>query len=345
MEIWLAGLGVVMTMVGVGLSWYSSGVSKRLTADQKAVARTQGEVAADQDAVARKQDEVAADQDAVARKQDEVAADQDAVARKQDEVAADQKAVVRQQEKIAADQEAWVATQKDLWTRLFSEFTGLSKQIRESNRWNAVSLVGVALTLLSLVLTQCGAGPISIRVVSGDGQSTTVGQTLPEPVVVEVRRTDTEPVPEVTVVFAPANGHGTASPVVVATDSTGKARTSWTLGLDPGQQTLVAAASDQSVRIGASAEREPSTPDSIHISPESGMLPSVGDTMRFLATVVDQYGDPFPAVVTWSSKRQCIVRAEDDGLVTALDAGSDSVVAVSGSLRTTAPVTVRAQGR
>ena len=76
------------------------------------------------------------------------------------------------------------------------------------------------------------AGPIpsQIRMLAGDGQGGTVGETLPVALEIRVEDADGEPVPDVPVFWEATVGGGRLSPGVIQTDSLGVARTLWTLG-------------------------------------------------------------------------------------------------------------------
>src|ERR687891_429587 len=75
------------------------------------------------------------------------------------------------------------------------------------------------------------AGPPSrLVVISGNGQSGTVGQALPQPLVVAVHDQYLNSVREVAVTWAVAAAGGSVSSGSLATDSTGQASVTWTLG-------------------------------------------------------------------------------------------------------------------
>ena len=96
--------------------------------------------------------------------------------------------------------------------------------------------------------------PASLVVTAGDGQEGTAGSPLPEAVVVRADDAGGSPAPDVPVMFAAAEGHGSADPGSVITDPGGLARTSWTLGNAAGVQSLTASVADGvSVEIAASA--------------------------------------------------------------------------------------------
>ena len=83
----------------------------------------------------------------------------------------------------------------------------------------------------------------TLRVAAGDEQRAVHGETLPAPVVVELRDDADNPVPNVEVSFAPAPGHGRANPSAAASDAQGRAQTQWTLGDPAGTQTMTASVS------------------------------------------------------------------------------------------------------
>jgi len=85
-------------------------------------------------------------------------------------------------------------------------------------------------------------------VVSGSPQQAQVGQTLPAPLVVEVRDDNGNPMSGVTVTFAVTSGTATVSAATAQTDGSGRASTTVTLGNDGGPIVVTA-----SVRGGASA--------------------------------------------------------------------------------------------
>lgn len=96
----------------------------------------------------------------------------------------------------------------------------------------------------------------TIRVATGDRQRAVHGETLPAPVVVELRDAAGAPVPNAQVSFAPAAGHGRASPATAASNAQGRAETRWTLGDPLGTQRLTASvAGGPSVTATATAFR------------------------------------------------------------------------------------------
>jgi adhesin/invasin len=82
-----------------------------------------------------------------------------------------------------------------------------------------------------------------LQVASGDGQTGTPGLELPQPVEVLVTDADEHPVPDVEVQFTVQQGGGTLSEAVLRTDYQGNAAVHWTLGTEPGTNTLQVTAS------------------------------------------------------------------------------------------------------
>ena len=91
------------------------------------------------------------------------------------------------------------------------------------------------------------------EVVSGSAQRGEAGQPLPKQVIVRTVDAEGSPVVGATVIFSAGEGHGTANPSQVVTDSRGFATTTWTLGLGDIQQTLTATAGAVVIAVRATA--------------------------------------------------------------------------------------------
>ena len=76
--------------------------------------------------------------------------------------------------------------------------------------------------------------------------SSAAGRALAKPVEVELTDPYGNPVADQPILFA--TKQGTVAPARVMTDARGRARTRWTLGAKPGDQTLAAAVSGTRVR-------------------------------------------------------------------------------------------------
>ncbi len=78
----------------------------------------------------------------------------------------------------------------------------------------------------------------------------------------------------------------------------------------------------------------------ITVTPSSATL-MVGETKGFVATALDQDGNAMPGIdIVWSSSDPTVGAIDDDGVFTALVAGTATVTAASGDIAGTATVTV-----
>ena len=114
----------------------------------------------------------------------------------------------------------------------------------------------------------------ALALVSGGGQEGLVGRELPEPVEVGVLDAGGAPVAGVTVTFAAAEGHGSASPASVDSDVDGVARTIWTLGDQRGPQRLTALAGE-ALEVEIEATAVPQLP----VVPVCDRTPAVRDAL------------------------------------------------------------------
>src|SRR5947208_2716943 len=79
-----------------------------------------------------------------------------------------------------------------------------------------------------------------IAQVAGGAQRAIAGNLLPQAVVMRVTSRRARPVEGVLVKFRVADGQGSLEPASAVTDADGRVRTVWTLGDQPGRQTLYA---------------------------------------------------------------------------------------------------------
>ncbi|MCY4646332.1 MAG: hypothetical protein OXE73_05605 [Gammaproteobacteria bacterium] len=86
--------------------------------------------------------------------------------------------------------------------------------------------------------------PATIVRVGGDAQTGSPGASLVEPLVGRVLDAGESPVAGLAVSFSPAEGSGSVAPSTAATDPSGEARTSWTLGDAAGPQSVVASVAE-----------------------------------------------------------------------------------------------------
>ncbi|HSJ12848.1 MAG TPA: pre-peptidase C-terminal domain-containing protein, partial [Longimicrobiales bacterium] len=104
----------------------------------------------------------------------------------------------------------------------------------------------VAAPLALALLWSCGDStgprrtPARVVVISGSAQSAPVNETLPFPVVVEVRDADGRALPDIRVDWAVVSGGGTVASPSTRSGSDGRAEVGWRLGTSAGAQTLTA---------------------------------------------------------------------------------------------------------
>lgn len=85
--------------------------------------------------------------------------------------------------------------------------------------------------------------PTDILVAQGNNQTAKVGQALPNAIVVRVIATGNVPMIGVPVAFQIGAGGGAISPQSILTNSLGEATVRWTVGLQPGVNTVIVSAS------------------------------------------------------------------------------------------------------
>ena len=117
--------------------------------------------------------------------------------------------------------------------------------------------------------------PANVQVVAGAGQRARTGKRLREAVTVLVADGGGSHVAGVAVAFRSADGHGSVDPPSAVSDSIGRASTVWTLGSQPGVQTLMAEVENVTEEI--SAEASPPLPiislaDTAASAPEGGTV-------------------------------------------------------------------------
>lgn len=159
-----------------------------------------------------------------------------------------------------------------------------------------------------------------LNTVAGGAQRAVVGSLLPQAVVVRVTSRRARPVEGVLVKFRVADGQGSLEPASAITDADGRVRTVWTLGDQPGRQTMLASVERIDSALAVVAEAEPVAANTRvtalneHVSGEAGK--ELSDTVSIRIT--DSTGRAVADVpVTWV--------ALDGGRAEAIDARSDSL--------------------
>jgi hypothetical protein len=140
-------------------------------------------------------------------------------------------------------------------------------------------------------------------VVSGDGQRGTAGAQLAKAIVVRVVDETGSGVADATLSLAPSGG--TLSDTALVTDSTGTARTQWTMGHSAGDYTLAVHHDGLKKLLKVSAHAGPAAAANLAFDDMPGEKRSrdAAKAKRLYALVTDVYGNPVPeARVTFSVK-------------------------------------------
>jgi hypothetical protein len=189
--------------------------------------------------------------------------------------------------------------------------------------------------------TQVGVQPVptSIIVESGDGQSATIGNQLPSPVIARVMADDGMGVAGLWVSFTPSEG--SVLDDSSGTDSNGGVTVYWNLGTTAGQQALtMTVVRFPAVSMSATATAMPGAVATLAVSPSSATLDALGAQVQLTATASDSAGNVIPdATITWASESD-LVATVVAGLVTAVSEGLIDISASAETVTVAVPVTV-----
>jgi hypothetical protein len=97
----------------------------------------------------------------------------------------------------------------------------------------------------------------AIALVAGINQRALAGKTLPQSVVVRATNRHSTAASGKKITFRLAEGQGSVEPASAVTDADGRARATWTLGDDPGRQTLFATVENVDSALAIVAEADP----------------------------------------------------------------------------------------
>ena len=151
-----------------------------------------------------------------------------------------------------------------------------------------------------------GAGVVALNKVTGDVQSGSVGETLAQPLIVEVLGAGNQPAEGIQVVFELSDpAAGVVDPDTAITNSEGEAVANWTFVTLPGSYTVLARlvnAEADTTTTQFTATAKPAAPDTISpqipLNQPGRRMQQVGDPPR--VRVVDRFGNPVPEVpVAW----------------------------------------------
>ncbi len=119
--------------------------------------------------------------------------------------------------------------------------------LRRPGRWRGLRALLVLTALAGCerasdpVEPDPGSSAAAITVVSGGGQPAFVGTRLDEPIVFRTLNAEGRPVPGISVDFVTTSGSGRVEPARATTDQNGDVSITWTIGPDPGVQTVLIA--------------------------------------------------------------------------------------------------------
>lgn len=172
---------------------------------------------------------------------------------------------------------------------------------RSAGRTSIVAKVdGVAGRTGISVVTPASA----IALVAGSSQRTLAGKTLPQAVVVRATNRRGGPASGKRVVFRVVDGQGGVDPASAITDADGRARTNWTLGNDPGRQTLFASVENVDSALAIVAESDPIASNTRVASLVDGLKGEAGEQLADSVSirVTDSVGRVLPDVpVRWTA--------------------------------------------
>lgn len=174
---------------------------------------------------------------------------------------------------------------------------------------------GLGIAPVTITASALAGPPASVAVVSGDNQKAIAGVELAKPLVLRVADENGSGVAGASLTLAPSGG--TIADSILTTDSTGVARTRWTMGRSAGEYSLGVHVEGVKTLLKVVAHAKPAPPANLAFDDDLGGKRSKDARSRKLfALVTDVYGNPVPdARVTFSVK---------SGTVTPSRAVSDS---------------------
>src|SRR5205807_2221790 len=211
-------------------------------------------------------------------------------------------------------------------------------------------------TTVTFSISATAAGASQMTPAGGDGQTGTVGTTLPTQLSVRVADQFNNPVAGVTVTWTPATGSGSVNPTTSTSDGSGIAATTWTLGTAAGTQTVQATGAGSPVPFSATATAGGAA--TIAANSPTSQSATAGTAVRSPPSVIvkDANGNPVAQVavtfavapgngsITGASQTTNASGVATVGSWTlSATAGSNTLTATSGTL-SGSPVTFTATG-
>ena len=121
--------------------------------------------------------------------------------------------------------------------------------------------------------------PNAVNIVSGNNQEAPAGSKLPQPLVVQLLDQDGNPIPNRPVSWVVGDGGGTANPQTSNTNADGQASTEWTLGPNPGTNTLNAVVSGLTPAAFTATGTGTGTPSTLALTTQPPSSVTVGATL------------------------------------------------------------------
>jgi hypothetical protein len=166
----------------------------------------------------------------------------------------------------------------------------------------------------------------AIALVAGISQRALAGRTLPQALVVRATNRHNAPAVGKHITFRLAEGQGTVDPATAVTDADGRARATWTLGADPGRQTLFATVENVDSALAIVAEADPIASNTRVTAMVEGLKGQAGEPLAdsVAIRITDSTGRALPDVpVRWTPV--------DGGSVDVASARTDSLGVASAS--------------
>jgi hypothetical protein len=170
-----------------------------------------------------------------------------------------------------------------------------------------------------------GGDNVALSKVTGDKQTGTVGEQLPNPLVVQVLTQREQPAPGRKVAFVFTSDAGEVTPDTAVTNDDGQAVARWVLGTQPGPHAVQARMADvegESDVAEFTAEARAAAPDTLSAASSVSQPGRRGHKAATspVVRVADRYGNPVPGVpVAWSvtagegQVSEPITQTRDDG--------------------------------
>lgn len=143
----------------------------------------------------------------------------------------------------------------------------------------------------------------AIALVAGVSQRALAGRTLPQALVVRATNRHSAPAAGKRITFRLAEGQGSVEPASAVTDADGRARATWTLGADPGRQTLFATVENVDSALAIVAEADPIASNTRVTSMVEGLSGHAGEPLAdsVAIRITDSTGRALPDVpVRWT---------------------------------------------